>query len=81
MHLCSRSLNFDSDNLEEELLKSNENLNKKVKQYVDTYSKSKGYRIVLGLGSSTNVLYGNDSLDVTHDIVNGLNQLYKSEKH
>jgi outer membrane protein len=66
--------------LKEELYKSNEILNKKIKGYLEKYAKEKGYKYVLGYGSGSNLLYANDSLDVSFDVINGLNKQYKANK-
>jgi len=49
-----------------------------IADYLKTYTKTKGYKIVLTY-SKTNpsMLYGDESLDVTKEVVAGLNDEYK----
>jgi len=55
----------------------NTTLYNKIGDFLKTYAKSKGYKIVLTY-SKTNpsMLYGDDSLDVTKEVVAGLNDDY-----
>lgn len=58
-----------------------EQLNKKVQDYVRRFSKDKNYTYVLGYtGLSSNILYKNDSLDITQPILKGLNEEHRSKK-
>lgn len=59
----------------------NEKLYNKVAEYLKIYAKSKGYKIVLTYSKSNpTVLYADESLDVTKEVVEGLNAEYKKEK-
>jgi outer membrane protein len=60
--------------------KKNEIIVDEVSSYFKEYSKTKGIDFILGYGSSSNVLYANDSLDVTSDVLNALNATYRSSK-
>ena len=48
-----------------------------VNSYIESYSKSHGIDIVVGVTLSGNLLYGSDRVDITSDIVDGLNKSYK----
>ena len=48
-----------------------------INAYVEKYSKEKGYDLVLGVTMSGNVLYGTESIDITEDIIKGLNESYR----
>ncbi len=67
--------------LQNEEAAENEKLYNKVSDFLKTYAKNKGYKMVLSYskGNST-VLYADNSLDVTKDVVAGLNEAYKKEK-
>jgi outer membrane protein len=53
----------------------------KITDFVKGYAKEKGYKLVL-MYSKTNptVLYGDQSLDVTADVIKGLNDAYSKDK-
>jgi outer membrane protein len=66
--------------LQNSAAKKNEIIVDEVSSYFKEYSKTKGIDFILGYGSSSNVLYANDSLDVTSDVLNALNATYRSSK-
>jgi outer membrane protein len=59
----------------------NATLYDKVAAFLKSYAKAKGYKMILTY-SKTNpsMLYGDDSLDITKDVVAGLNADYKAGK-
>jgi len=67
--------------LQSEEAEENEKLYNKVSDYLKTYAKNKGYKMVLtySRGNPT-VLYADTVLDVTKEVVSGLNEAYKKEK-
>lgn len=59
----------------------NEKLYNKVSDYLKVHAKEKGYKYVLTFSKNNPVvLYGDESLDITKEIVDGLNAEYKKEK-
>ncbi|MGZ3778390.1 MAG: OmpH family outer membrane protein [Mucilaginibacter sp.] len=59
----------------------NATLYDKIAAFLKTYSKAKGYKIILTYSkSSPSMLYGDDSLDITKDVLVGLNAEYKAGK-
>jgi len=55
----------------------NANLYERIATYLKTYTKTKGYKIVLTYSKSNpSMLYGDDSLDITKDVLVGLNDEY-----
>lgn len=70
-----------SSALANESADENAKLYDKVAQFLKTYAKEKGYKFVLTY-SKTNpsILYADETLDVTKDVVTKLNDSYKSEK-
>ncbi len=67
--------------LAEETQHKNAVLQDKINQYLRVYNKNGHYNYILSytsLGGS--ILLGSDSLDITHEILDGLNEQYKSEK-
>ncbi len=70
---------------EQELLKSQENTNKKIRERIDAYlakvAEENGWDFILSYSDITNpVLYGTKKLDITSQILVGLNEDYKSIK-
>ncbi|HCN84441.1 MAG TPA: outer membrane chaperone Skp [Sphingobacteriaceae bacterium] len=59
----------------------NEKLYNKVSEYLKVYAKEKGYKYVLTF-SKTNpaLLYADSTLEITKEVVDGLNAKYKTEK-
>lgn len=61
-------------------LMRNEKIVSEISTYFKEYSKSKGIDFILGYGGNNAVLYANDSLDVTSDVLNALNTTYRQKK-
>ncbi|GAA4921744.1 OmpH family outer membrane protein [Mucilaginibacter defluvii] len=58
----------------------NDKLFNKVSDYVKKYAKEKGYKMILSYSRlNPTVLYGDQSLDVTADVLKGLNEEYKKK--
>ncbi|MGN6639073.1 MAG: OmpH family outer membrane protein [Mucilaginibacter sp.] len=58
----------------------NAKLYDRIATYLKTYTKAKGYKIVLTYSKSNPaMLYGDESLDVTKEVLAGLNEDYKKE--
>ncbi len=66
----------------EEIQKSNEEVRKTVVDYVKEYNKTGQYNYILTYtdGPGGVVILANDSLDITNEIVDGLNAQYKAKK-
>lgn len=64
--------------LQEESKISNELYNK-VANYLRDYGLANNYQIVLTYQKGSGVLYANDSLNITREIISGLNQAYQLE--
>ena len=59
----------------------NEKLYNKVSDFLKTFAKEKGYKMVLTYSKANpTVLYADESLDVTKEVLLGLNATYKKEK-
>ena len=65
--------------LQEEQVAFNEKLFDKVSAYLKVHTKGKNYKIVMNYTKGTGILYANDSLDITNEVLEGLNAEYKSE--
>lgn len=59
----------------------NEKLYNKVSEFLKGFSKTKGYKLVLTYSKSNpTVLFADESLDITKEVLVGLNDNYKKEK-
>ncbi len=66
----------------EDIQKSNEEVRKRVIDYVREYNKTGQYNYILTYtdGPGGVVLLANDSLDITNEIIEGLNAAYRTKK-
>ncbi|TZF80803.1 OmpH family outer membrane protein [Pedobacter sp. BS3] len=70
-----------SSALANEQAAENEKLYDKVADYLKGYAKEKGYKMVLTYSKGNpNLLYADESLDVTQDVLKGLNEAYQKTK-
>ncbi len=60
--------------------KVTQELYKRITEYLKTYSAEQGYQLVLKFDPSSDVLYGAVPLDITKQVIVGLNDAYKLEK-
>ena len=64
--------------LTEQLLKEQDEFNKDLKskldQFLEEYNKDKGYDFIFTYTESGAILYANDALDITQDIIDGMNK-------
>jgi outer membrane protein len=66
--------------LQDEEAEQNSKLYDHIAAYLKTYTKTKGYKIVLTYSKANpSMLYGDESLDVTKEVLTGLNEEYKKE--
>lgn len=75
------SLGEQQKALEEKAKTENERLTRgvldQVNSFIKEYAEKNGYQIVFGVTLSGNILYGNDAIDITSEIIDGLNKAYK----
>ena len=65
--------------LDDEQSKTNEDLYSKLTAFMKEYNKDKNYSFILGFQRGGGILFANDSLNITKEIVHGLNQAYEDE--
>jgi outer membrane protein len=58
----------------------NQELYDKVTSYLAKYGNEKGLQVILKYDPSSDVLHASNALDVTQEVLNGLNQEYKANK-
>lgn len=67
--------------LQNEEAAENEKLYDKVAEYLKKHAKDKGYKMVLTYSKGNSaILFADESLDVTKEVIKGLNEAYKSDK-
>lgn len=66
--------------LAEEEVKLNTMLQDSIMNFLKRYNKKYNFDYILGFAPGSGILYANDSLDITNDVLEGLNKDYKSEK-
>jgi outer membrane protein len=70
-----------NNEMQDESMKKLQDVKKKITDYLAEYNKSKGYAFILGNNSDMLSMYYKDTAyDITADLVNGLNELYKAKK-
>ncbi|NLP59070.1 OmpH family outer membrane protein [Lutibacter sp. B1] len=68
-----------SQELQKENQENSEAITKKVDSFVAEYAKTKGYKLILGTSGKGTVMYGDETLNVTKDILDILNEDFSKE--
>lgn len=68
----SQEIMTDQDKLRGELYS-------RITKFLKTYSQQKGIQVVLKFDAASDLWYGESALDISKDVVNGLNEEYKQE--
>ncbi|WP_157716540.1 OmpH family outer membrane protein [Roseivirga ehrenbergii] len=50
-----------------------------VNAYIEEFGKKRSYKIILGATSMGNILYAQEGIDITDEVVEGLNRRYRGE--
>ncbi len=66
--------------LDEEQNKTYEDLFNRLSAFMKEYNKKRNYSFILGFQKGGGILFANDSLNITKEIVAGLNQDYEKEQ-
>ncbi len=78
-----QNLQMYQQRLQQELMqeesKLNQELYERITSFLKEYGQQKGLQVVFKYDPTSDVLYGVESLDITQDVIAGLNQAYKSE--
>ena len=78
-----QNLQMYQQSLQQQLLQEEAKLNKelydRITGFLKGYGKEKGLQVVLKFDPSSDVLYGGEALDITQDVITGLNAAYQSE--
>jgi outer membrane protein len=58
----------------------NDLLTDKIHDYLKKYNQEKNFDYILGYQKGSGILYAKDELDVTNEVLSGMNEEYKKEK-
>lgn len=67
-------------NLNEESVVAQRQVLEYINQYLEEYNKEHGYQYILAKQFPGPILYSDSSLDITAEVIAGLNEKYKAEK-
>jgi outer membrane protein len=69
------------NNIQQEGVKTMEELKKKINEFLSEYNKSRGYSYIFSYSSTINILFYKDTaLNITNEVVSGLNEAYNKTK-
>jgi outer membrane protein len=68
-------------NLQEEQAKKTDQLLTNIQDYLKKYNKSDKYDMVIGYSKGGGVLYAKEDLDITQDVLKGLNEEYSKSSN
>ncbi len=66
--------------LESSAMQKNDMISQEIAQYFQGYAKEKGIDYIMMFGTGMPIIYANDSLDVTPDVIQALNAQYDARK-
>ncbi|MBL7843494.1 MAG: OmpH family outer membrane protein [Cyclobacteriaceae bacterium] len=79
-----QNLQLYEQSIRQELMNDQTKLNKelydRITAFLQKYGKERGLHLVLKFDTTSDVLFGVDALDITQDVVTGLNAEYATEK-
>ncbi len=78
-----QNLQMYQESLSQEMLAEQDKVTKdlydRVTKYLAIYGKEKGLQVVLKYNSTSDLLYANQGLDISSEVIKGLNEQYKNE--
>lgn len=78
-----QNLQLYEQSLSQHIMEEQNNLSKelydRITSYLKEYGRNKGLQVVLKFDPSSDVLFAGDSLDVTSEVIAGLNKVYSEE--
>ena len=79
-----QNLELYQQSLSQELMVDQNKLNKelydRITSFLKDYGKERGLQVVLKFDPTSDVLYAGESLEITQDVIDGLNAIYRNEK-
>lgn len=77
--VIGQQLQMEEQQLQSQGQQEMDSLISRVKKQIKTYGKENGYTYILGGGNGGSVLYGDESKDLTEDILKLLNDTYQKK--
>jgi outer membrane protein len=78
-----QNLQMYQQSLQQQLMQEEAKLNKelydRITGFLKGYGRERGLHVVLKFDPTSDVLYGGESLDITQDVIQGLNASYQGE--
>lgn len=69
------------NSIQQEGVKTMEELKKKINEFLDQYNQSRGYSYIFSYSSNINMLFYKDTaLNITNEVIQGLNEAYNKTK-
>ena len=79
-----QNLQLYQESLSQEMLVEQEKMTKdlynRVTSYLKKYGQEKGLEVVLKYDATSDLLFGRETLNISKDVIAGLNESYKSEQ-
>ena len=79
-----QNLQLYQESLSQEMLVDQDKMTKdlydRITSYLKKYGQERGLQVVLKFDASSDLLYAHDSLDISKDVIKGLNEIYKAEQ-
>jgi outer membrane protein len=69
-----------NDNFSIQMKKMDDELNDKIHNYLKNYNKDKNYKYILAYTRQSQILFADGALDITKEVLEGMNEEYKKEK-
>jgi outer membrane protein len=80
-----QNLQMYQQSLQQQLMQEEQKLNKelydRITSFLKEYGQGKGLQVVLKFDPASDVLYGRENLDITDEVIKGLNANYQVEKN
>ena len=77
--VLSQRVQFEQQQIAQESQTLNDSLITKVKNFVRAYGESNNYTYILGSNEAGSVMYGEESSDLTQEILKALNESYTKD--
>jgi len=79
-----QQINGYQESIQKQILEENKKVTQTVindiNDYVKEYGKEHGYKIIFGASGGGNIMYADDSSDLTNEVLKGLNSEYERKK-
>jgi len=77
--VLSQRVQFEQQQIAQESQTLNDSIINRVKDFVEAYGKLNNYNYILGSNEAGSVLYGEEASDLTQEILEALNESYRSK--